>query len=178
MLIEFRAADRVLGFKALGIYEKGIESAKGACEKVYVSSLPLQTAEQETADARAWLGRIDEMEPGETHDLDIPVRLALTIRTACSVYMAQLSKLAEKEVDMLVPLDNTKDIMSQLQSFADRLGGQIEMGSVVGQAMADAIRHSSPEAGDDLTATISVNGGPAIPMDQFERGVRSMSKRV
>lgn len=178
MLIEFRAADRLLSFKALGIYQKGIDAAKAANEKVYVDAMALDEAATNAEMATRWLGSLDEMEPGEVRDVDMAHPIPLTLRTAASVYLTQLGKLAEKESDMLVPLDNTNEIMSQLRSLADRLAGQVELRGIVSHAFNAAVEASEPREGDDMTATISLNGGPAIPMQQFERGVKAMSKSV
>lgn len=179
MIIELRAADLVLGFKALGIYTKGLDAAKTACEKVAVDTMAIQTAASEAERASKWLGSVDEMEPGEARDIDCPSSVTIAMRTATFVYLTQLSKLAEKEIDMLVPVDQTKDLMSQLQSFADRLNGQMEMAGVLAEtmdALEQAARAAEPIANDDTSATISINGGPAVPMDAFERRVDALRR--
>lgn len=155
MLVEFREADRMFGLKAIGIYRKGIEAASAACEKVYCPTLELQEADTAANFVEGWIAEnLDEMGAGETRELNVPISSALALRTACSVYLTQLGKLSEKQADLLVPVEDTNVLMSHLTSLADRLRGQMEMAGV--------------------NATISVNGSPAIPMEEFERRVENL----
>lgn len=135
MLIEFRSSDRMFGLKAIGIYRKGIEAAKAACDKVYVETVALLTADSDAERAEEWIAeQLDEMGVGEVRDLAMPTHLALSLRLACSVYLTQLGKLSEKEADMLVPLDHTNELMSHLTSLVDRLRGQTEIEGTITMA--------------------------------------------
>jgi hypothetical protein len=148
MMIEFHAADRMFGLKALGIYAAGIQAAKTACGKVYVIALELQEAEANAEAVESWIaGRLDEMGLGEERDVEIATPFALTLRTACSVYLAQLTKLSEKQADLLVPIEDTNVTISHLQSLADRLGGQ---GELVG-----TVSHVTMQFGDGEPITVT-----------------------
>ncbi len=134
MLIEFRSADRMLGLKAIGVYRKGIEAASAALDKVFVSSMELQTADADALKTESWVaGSLEDFGVGETRDVEIPTFLAVSLRTACSCYLTQLGKLVDKQAELLVPPDNTNEVISHLQSLADRLAGQIEMRGTIGR---------------------------------------------
>ncbi len=157
MIVEFRDSDRMLGLKAIGIYRKGIEAAVGACEKVYVPTLELQAADNAASNAGDWIAvSLEEMGIGEVRELTAPTETTVALRTAASCYLSQLSKLAEKQTDLLVPLEDTNDLMSRLQSFADRLSGQTEMAGVT---------------------TVSVNGTTPITLDDISNAARQFSRR-
>jgi len=142
MLMEFRSADRMLGMKALGIYAKAVDAAKGACEKVYAPTLYLDGEAAKAEAATDWLAdRLDEMGVGEVRVLDMPSPLALVLRNAGSVYLAQLGKLTEKQADLLVPLDETNEVVSHVTSLVDRLRGQLELdGTVTMSNLAGSLR--------------------------------------
>ena len=128
MIVDWRDSDRMLGIKAIGIYAKGIEAAKAACDKVYAGTLELQTAEAQAEAAREWIATsLDEMGIGEVRELTTPSDHCLALRTAVSCYLSQLTKLSEKQSDLLVPVDDTNELISRLQSLADRLSGQTEI---------------------------------------------------
>lgn len=176
MLIEFRSADRLLGVKALGIYGKMLEAAKGACDKVYAPTLYLDSEQAQSGSASEWLyEKLDEMGVGEVREVEMPSDLALSLRNAASVYLAQLTKLAEKQSDLLVPLEETNEVTSQVMSLADRLRGQIEMSGVVSGGVT-ITRDSAArglEAIDRATrfpdATASFNGGPETTLEDAAR---------
>lgn len=139
MLIEFQTSDRLLGLKAIGVYRDGIKAASTACAKVFVDTMALQAAETSACAVETWAAtNLEDMELGESRELEIPSSLALALRTACSCYLTQLGKLADKQVELLVPPDNTNDVISHLQSLADRLSGQIELDGTVTMQFGDA----------------------------------------
>jgi hypothetical protein len=59
---------------------------------------------------------------------EIPSQLAGALANATSVYLTQLTKLAEKQSDLLVPIEDTSEVTAQVASLADRLRGQTELG--------------------------------------------------
>lgn len=150
MLIEFRDSDRLLGLKALAVYDKALDAAVAACDKVYQPTLGLQAEKARTEAAGDWLREtLDDMGVREVRERDMPSEYALALRMAGSVYLSQLGKLAEKQGDLLVPLDETNEVMSLVTSLVDRLRGQLEFTSTIG----------------DGTATIAVNGGKPMPFN-------------
>jgi hypothetical protein len=150
MLVPFRSGDRVLGTKALGLYDKMLDTAKAACEKVYAPTMYLDTEKGRAERAADWLEKsLDGLELGEERDIEIPSPLAGALANATSVYLTQLTKLAEKQSDLLVPVDDTSEITAQVASLADRVRGQGELG--VGKT------------------TVSLNGGEPITMDEMSR---------
>ncbi len=154
MIVEFRDGDRMLGMKAVGIYRKAIEAAVAACDKVYVPTMELQTADTDAEAACNWLAdRLDEMGVGEARELTIPADLAVALRTASSCYLTQLGKLSEKQVDLLVPLEDTNELMSKLTSLSDRLSGQTELAGVATtMTMKFGDIETGPITMDDLQA--------------------------
>jgi sarcosine oxidase gamma subunit len=165
MLIEFHSSDRMLGIKALGIYEKGIDAATAACEKVYVPTLELQDAKASSEEAMSWVAEtLDNMGVGEVTEHELSHRLAQTLRTATSVYIGQLTKLGEKQADLLVPIEDTNVLISQLTSLADRLNGQTEIHSVLGDSKD--------------TTTVSINGSEPISLNEFNRRLDTALTRV
>lgn len=161
MIVEFRDSDRMLGVKAIGIYRKSIEAAVAACEKVYVPTVELQTADHDAEVASKWIAEsLDEMGIGETRELTIGAELALALRMATSCYLVSLSKLSEKQADLLVPLEDTNEIMSRLRSLSDRLSGQMEMAGVTTMT---------------ITGT-GINTGP-ITMDDMDKATRRLRKK-
>jgi hypothetical protein len=128
MLVPFRSGDRILGSKALGIYDKMLDTAKAACEKVYAPTMYLDTEKGRVERAADWLGKsLEGLELGEERDIEIPSPLAGALANATSVYLTQLTKLAEKQSDLLVPVDDTSEITAQVASLADRVRGQGEL---------------------------------------------------
>jgi len=161
MLIEFRSADRMLGLKALSIYGKMIDAAKAACEKVYAPTLYLDSEKMRGESAGDWLQeKLDEMGVGEVREIDMPSELGLSLRCAGSVYLSQLTKLSEKQSDLLVPQEETNEVTSHVTSLVDRLRGQIEMAGV-----------------NDSATTIKLNDGPEVSMDDFHRAADVMTGR-
>lgn len=166
MIVDFQDSDRMLGLKALGIYVKGIEAAKAACDKVYAGTMELQTAEGQAEAAREWIATsLEDMGLGETRELTTPSDSCLALRTAVSCYLSQLTKLSEKQSDLLVPVDDTNELISRLQSLSDRLSGQTEIPGTTQR--------------DRTTATISVGGFTSEPMttDDMANAGRHMAKR-
>ena len=159
MIVDFRDSDRMLGLKAIGIYRKGIEAASTACDKVYVPTVELQAADAAAVSAENWISTsLEEMGLGEVRELTMPSDLALSLRTAASCYLGQLTKLAEKQTDLLVPLEDTNELISRLQSLSDRLSGQTEI--------------------EGTTMRMSFGGvetGP-MTMDDLENASRRMSR--
>jgi hypothetical protein len=131
MLVPFRSGDRILGSKALGIYDKMLDTAKAACEKVYAPTMWLDTEKGRAEKADAWLAdSLDGLELGEERDIEIASSLASVIGNAATAYLAQLTKLAEKQTDLLVPVDDTSEITARVASLADRIRGQGELGGM------------------------------------------------
>lgn len=157
MIIGFRDSDRLLGAQALAIYEKGLDAAVSACEKVFQPTLALDAEKAKAEAAADWLyASLDEMGLGEIRELDMPADLALPLRIATSVYLAQLSKLEAKQVDLLVPIEDTQAVVSQVTNLCDRLRGQLDFLTTLDARVAE------DEPG---TATVSVNGGPEMPFN-------------
>lgn len=151
MIVEFRDSDRMLGIKAIGIYRKSIEAAKAACDKVYVPTVELQTADGAAEEVSKWVAEsLDEMGIGETRELTIASDLAVALRMATSCYLTQLDKLAEKQSDLLVPLEDTNELMSRLRSLSDRLTGQMELAGVTTMTMKYGDIETGPITTDDL----------------------------
>jgi len=160
MLVPFRSGDRVLGSKALGLYDKMLDTAKAACEKVYAPTLWLDTEKGRVERALSWLNEsLDGLGLGEERDIEIPGPLAGAIGNAASVYLAQLTKLAEKQTDLLVPVDDTSEITSQVASLADRIRGQGELAGIG-------------------NTTVSLNGGELMSLDEMQRRVEHATGRV
>jgi hypothetical protein len=159
MLVPFRSGDRILGSKALGIYDKMLDTAKAACEKVYAPTMYLDTEKGRVERAADWLEKsLDGLELGEERDIEIPSPLAGALANATSVYLAQLTKLAEKQSDLLVPIEDTSEVTAQVASLADRLRGQGEL--------------------DVGKTTVSLNGGEPMSMDEMNRRVEHLAKRA
>lgn len=162
MIVEFRDTDRMLGIKAVGIYRKAIEAAIAACDKVYCPTVELRTADAAGEAASQWVAdSLDEMGIGEVRELTMPADLAVSLRTATSCYLTQLGKLVEKQMDLLVPLEDTNELMSRLRSLADRLSGQTELTGVA--------TTMTMKFGDIETAPIT--------MDDMKKIGRNISKR-
>ncbi|HEV8448628.1 MAG TPA: hypothetical protein VGQ44_17480 [Gemmatimonadaceae bacterium] len=160
MLVPFRSSDRLLGSKALGIYDKMLDTAKAACDKVYAPTLWLDTEKGRVERAEAWLNEsLDGLELGEERDIDIASPLASVIGNAASAYLSQLTKLAEKQTDLLVPVDDTSEITARVASLADRIRGQGELTGI-------------------SSATVSVNGGEPMTLDEMSRRVEHLTKRA
>jgi len=161
MLVPFRSGDRVLGSKALGIYDKMLDTAKAACEKVYAPTMWLDTEKGRVERADKWLNEsLDGLALGEEQDIDIPSPLASVIGNAASAYLAQLTKLAEKQTDLLVPVDDTSEITARMASLADRIRGQGELAAIRGDT------------------TVSLNGGEPMTLDEMQRRVEHATGRV
>lgn len=171
MLIDFRDSDRLLGVKALAVYGKALDAAVASCEKVYQPTLGLQNEKAIAEGAADWLNeRLDEMGIGEVRECDMPSDYVLSLRMAASVYLSQLGKLAEKQGDLLVPLDETNEVMSHVLSLVDRLRGQLELNGTVHQHIDDA-----------GTATVSVNGGEPMPFNspaERKRAAKKIAERI
>jgi hypothetical protein len=158
MLVPFRSGDRVLGTKALGLYDKMLDAARSACEKVYAPTMWLDTEKGRVERDDAWLNQsLDGLAIGEEQDIEIPSPLAGALANAASVYLAQLTKLAEKQSDLLVPIEDTSEVTAQVASLADRIRGQGELG--VGKT------------------TVSLNGGEPITMDEMNRRMEAGALR-
>jgi hypothetical protein len=80
---------------------------------------------------------------------EIPSQLAGALANATSVYLTQLTKLAEKQSDLLVPIEDTSEVTAQVASLAHRVRGQGEL--------------------DVGNTTASPNGGEPITMDEMSR---------
>lgn len=155
MVIEFRSGDRMLGIKALGIYEKAVDAAIASSEKVYAPTLYLAGEKAKAEAARDWIANtLDDMGIGEVREADMPSQLALSLRNAGSVYLAQLGKLTEKQADLLVPLDETNEVVSHVTSLVDRLRGQLELEGTVTMGFGDReVRMSSADL-SNLAASV------------------------
>lgn len=167
MIVEFQDSDRMLGLKAVGIYRKGIETASAACEKVYCPTMELQTADAGAESAGDWIATsLEDMGVGESRELTMPGDLALALRTATSCYLGQLTKLSEKQADLLVPQEDTHELISRLQSLADRLAGQTEIPGTTSNR-------------ERTTMTVSYNGITSPPMttDDLANASRHFAKR-
>jgi hypothetical protein len=159
MLVPFRSGDGILGSKALGIYDKMLDTAKAACEKVYAPTMYLDTEKGRVERAADWLNEsLDGLELGEEREIDVPAPLAGALANGASVYLAQLTKLAEKQSDLLVPIEDTSEVTAQVASLADRLRGQGEL--------------------DVGKTTVSFDGGEPMTMDEMSRRVEHLAKRA
>lgn len=125
MLISFEARDKAVLFIALSLLEKAVEAAKKAAERINVSTLEIDTLEARCGAARKHIHRTADEETGELHgDHDVPGHLADTIRTACWLYLDQLGKVEQKQVELLVETDETKVRANHLRELHARFGDQ------------------------------------------------------
>lgn len=129
MLVDFQPKDRPHLDQAIDLGQKAIDAAVKAVQKIGHAALPY---EADAESLNSFKERLTEFASRNGDDglfgtLDVPQQECAIARVGLTLVLQKMSKIESDQIEMTIPDEATKEVISHVQHISDRLNGQASL---------------------------------------------------